>query len=460
MAATEPLGAPAPSLADRTALAAAAVLSLVGAVALLSRPLAPDLAPVATDLDTFAPEVLAAVAAYTGPRYVGVLLATALDVCVPLLVLLSRPGRALVRWAAGPAPAGGLRRAGRGALVAVVVVGLARLAILPIAFALGFVQDGRWGFRTSSSTGWLADWAIAAGTPVLVAATAGAVVVTALHRWPRSWPHRLTVAGTVLAAGLVLLDPLVLQPLRLSTEPLPPGATRDAVAQVLERAGEPDLDVLVGDASRRTTRVNAFVTGLGPSRRVVLYDTLLELGPEEVAAVVAHELAHREQRDIPRGVLSTATGMWPTLLALRWLLDRRRVVALVAPRDGADPLLVAVVAAVAAVATLVGQPAVTWASRRAEAAADARALELSGAAGPPIATARTFVVRDLADPTPPTWFVWLAGTHPTAGARIRATVAYATELGLELPDLADLRDAERSRLHPEVEARIDGQAAP
>ncbi|MFP5309367.1 MAG: M48 family metalloprotease [Actinomycetes bacterium] len=450
MAAAAP--AEAPDRHDRVvpSAALAAALALAGVVATLARPLAPDLPAVPTDLDAFDPAVLATVAAYTGPRYLGIAVATLLDVLVPVLLLALPAGRRAVARLSGSADARGWRRAARGALVAVLAVGLTRLAILPIAFALGFVQDGRWGFRTAGLGTWFADWALAAGTPVLVAAAAGAVVVTALHRWPRSWPYRLTVAATVLAAVLVLLDPLVLQPLRLTTTPLPAGPTRTAVETVLERAGEGDLEVLVGDASRRTTRVNAFVTGLGPSRRVVVYDTLLELGPDEVAAVVAHELAHREHRDIPRGVLATATGVLPALLVLSRLLAGRRVRGLVDARGPADPRLVAVVAAVAAVATLVGQPVVTWTSRRVEAAADARGLELSGAATPPIATARTFVVRDLADPTPPTWAVWLRGSHPTADARIRATVDLATHLGLELPDLDELRRAEAERRHPAI----------
>lgn len=403
--------------------AVAVALALAGVVAVLIRPTAPHVGTVVTELDDFSPAVLAAVEDYRTERYLGALAAAVITVAVPGLFVATRRGRHAIDRL----------RTGGPVRTATVVAGLislaTALAVLPLAWWLGYVRERRWGFATGSVWGWLRDRAITDGVGILVAVVLAMVFVWLRRRWPRDWHLRLTVAGTVLTALLAFASPLVIQPLLLDTTPLSSGATRTAVTEVLERAGEPELDILVGDASRRTTKVNAFVTGLGPSRQVVLYDTLLELPPEQVAVVVAHELAHREHADIARGVLASATGLLLGLTFLRWVLRR-------AGEEGPTSAgrAVAILVLFLAAAQLVAAPAANWVSRRAEASADHRALELTDAAGELIAAQRRFVVRDLADPSPPWWVMGLWGTHPSVEDRIGAAVSYAHTHGLELPD--------------------------
>lgn len=424
----------------------AVVLAAVGLAVNVVRPLAPTLPGVTTDLATFTPAVLATIEEYRQVRYAAGALSLALTVLVPLLLVATSRGRRLIERVAGPAE----RSARRAALVGVVVTLLTAVVRFPLQVAIGFVYERDWGFLTAPLGLWLRDLALAVGGQSLVAGVGAAALVFAIWRWPRSWPWRLTIAGTAAAAVLILAHPLVIQPLTLTTTPLPPGALRTQLEQVLARAGEHDLELLVGDASTRSTRVNAFVTGIGPTRQVVLYDTLLELSSDEVAMIVAHELAHREHRDIPRGVLLTATALLPVLLLLRTALRSAGTSATLGLRSPHDPRAIAFVAAVAAVAQVVGMPIASAVSRRAEAAADFRALELSQAAEPLVVTARTFVVRDLAAPAPPTWVRVLWGSHPTATERISTAAAYAQARDLPLPDLQDLREAEEQRRHPRI----------
>jgi STE24 endopeptidase len=426
-------------------LAAAVVLAALGVVASVWRPIAPAVGTVSTDLDTFGPDVVAAVEAYRSPRYLVAGVSTLLGVLVPVLVALSRRGRALVGRVAGPTSHAPLR----GALVAVTVAALASLATLPLAVWMRIVHDGRWGFRTQSWFGWLVDWVtVSVGTWLAMGALV-AVLLAAVRRWPRSWPFRLTVLGSLLGAAVVVLHPLVLQPVLLPTAPLPEGETRQAAEEILTEMGAADLPLYVGDASLRTTRANALVTGLGPTERVVLYDTLLELPAEQVRAVLAHELAHREHRDLLRGVLVVPTGLLVGLLLLRGIVwsspSRRRAGA----RGPTDPRLVAAVVATAAVLELAGTPVANVISRRAEAAADHRALEVTGEAETQIRTARSFTVRDLAAPDPPTWVQLLYGTHPTVAERVRAAVAEAQDPDA-LPAREELEDDERDLAHVSV----------
>lgn len=437
-----------PSERSTLAVVLAIVLAVAGLAATLWRPLAPPLGPVTTELDDFGRGILRTVEAFRGPRYVAGVLRLTLDLAIPLLVVWSGPGRRLVARVAGPTA----RAAWRGGLVAAVIALSTGVATLPLDIWIGYVHDGDWGFRTADAALWARDRAVALALSLALAWLAGTILVSAVRRWPRSWPWRLVTIGTALGALLVLVHPLVIEPLFLQRTPLAEGPVRDEIETVLVAAGEPGMPISVADASTRSTRVNAYVTGLGPTRAVVLYDTILELPPDQVAAVVAHELAHREHADLPRGVLLTATALLVPLLLLQRLWGSPGAAALVDARGPSDPRLVAVAVAFAALVTTVGQPLGNLVSRRAEAAADHRAIALTGDADVLVRTARTFTVRDLSPPEPPPWVVVLWATHPPVGDRIRAAVQLAQRRGLPLPDIAELREVEQDILHPAIPA--------
>lgn len=403
--------------------------AVAGAAAVLFRPLAPDLAHVATDLDRFSPSVLDAVRAYRQPRYLLAVAALAVTVLVPAGFVLTRWGQRLIALIASRLRRPLVTATGVAATIALATA----LAELPLLLWSGYLHERRWGFATAPLSSWLRDWAIGFAVVLVIAVVGAVVLVMFRRRWPGSWHLRLVAVGTALTGLLVLVYPLVVQPLLLPTGPLPEGEVRDAVSDVLRRAGEGELEILVGDASRRTTKVNAFVTGIGPSRQVVLFDTLLDLPPEQVAVVVAHELAHREHRDVPRAVLASATGLFLALVVLRRFLGPGGPGSV---QD--DARAVAVLALVVAVGQVVAAPVANWSSRRAEAAADHRALELTGAAPRMIEAQRGFVVRDLADPAPPWWVTALWGTHPTIDDRIEAAVGFARANGIALPTRADV----------------------
>src|SRR5206468_476323 len=128
------------------------------------------------------------------------------------------------------------------------------------------------------------------------------------RRAPRAW--WLPGAGVVVAAtgAVVFASPVLLDPLFNRFRPLPEGPLRRDVLDLADRAGVRVGEVYVVDASRRTTAANAYVTGLGPTKRVVLFDTLLgahageaggsDFTPDETRLVVAHELAHVHFRDV------------------------------------------------------------------------------------------------------------------------------------------------------------------
>jgi len=173
------------------------------------------------------------------------------------------------------------------------------------------------------------------------------------------------------------------------------------------------------------------VGGLGPTKRVVLYDNLLqELDAEERRSVIAHELSHAEGRDIPRGLLWLAIATPLALLLGWWLagaLDRR-----VADEPGTPASLPALALALTIVSFGVGVIG-NQLSRRVEARADTRALELTEDPAALVRLQRQLVLNNVGDPSPPGLYTALFGSHPPAIERIGAALAYADEQGLPEP---------------------------
>jgi STE24 endopeptidase len=295
------------------------------------------------------------------------------------------------------------------AVVALTLVG--RLVALPFEIALQH-RARVWGLSTQAWGGWLSDQVV--GWLVTLVATALAVIAllgcTRLFR--RSWP---LVAGG-LAAVLVLLFsfvyPVLVEPLTTHVTSLPAGDLRTQILRIADEEGVHVDDVLVTDASTRTTTLNAYVDGFGPSRRVVLYDNLVEELPRpEVLSVVAHELGHARHDDPLHGTLIGAAAALMAAGALGLMLGRRY--------DGLrDPRAVPALLALAAVASALALPVENLMSRRIETRADVAALTTTRDRQAFVDLQERLAVSSLQDLTPPGLSQWWFGSHPTALERI------------------------------------------
>jgi STE24 endopeptidase len=222
--------------------------------------------------------------------------------------------------------------------------------------------------------------------------------------------------------------PVVIEPLFQRTEPLRNPVLRAQVVDLAERTGVSVDDVRVNDAGSRTTAANAYVSGVGATRRIVLYDTLVgEFPAAQVRVVVAHELAHIEARHIPKGVAWVAGLSLPVCLLL-FAIVRWRTGTAAPGRDprGCDLVVrrLAVVAAGAAIIGAVTVPLQNAVSRSFEREAEVRALDLTADPGASIALQQGLVARARAVPDPPAIVRVLFGTHPTARERIGIALAW------------------------------------
>jgi len=305
-------------------------------------------------------------------------------------------------------------------LLGVVLVLVGR-RLLTLPFTVGSWQLRRdVGLSTQSVGGLARDAATGFAVDTVVTAALVLLVVGLGRRSPARWT---LVAGPVAAAAVLvgsLAYPLVVEPLSNDFTPLAEGKLRDRIEAVAAAEGVHVDDVVVADASRRTTTLNAWVSGMGPTRRVVLYDNLVEdVDPDEVLVIVAHELAHARHGDVLVGTTVGAAGAVAGVGLLGWLLALPRVL-----RRGSGAGSVAgvpLVLALLAVGTQLSAPVQNGVSRHLERRADVTSLEMTADPGAFVEVQVELARRSLADPTPPALSQWWWGSHP--GVLERVTLA-------------------------------------
>jgi STE24 endopeptidase len=343
---------------------------------------------------------------------------------------LTAAGARLVEAVARPLGGGWLWQVVLGA-VALALVG--QLAAMPFAARVEVVNR-RYGLSTRDWTGWLVDAAKSYGVGVAITTVTLVGFYAITRAAPRSWWAWTALAGAALVVLLSFAYPVLVEPVFNRFRSMPDGPLRTSLLELARADGVPVSDVLVADASRRTTRLNAYVSGFGATRRIVVYDTLLDRAPpEQVRLVVAHELGHAKHRDVLHGTaigaLGIAAGACAAYLVLGWapLLRRAGVTG------AADPRSLALLALLAALAGLLTSPAQALVSRRIEARADVHALDL--AADPAIFASmqRELAVSNLSDLDPHPLVYAMFATHPTAPQRIALARDWARREGTPVP---------------------------
>lgn len=228
-------------------------------------------------------------------------------------------------------------------------------------------------------------------------------------------------AVTVFSLVLSFLAPRVILPLFFKIQPLGDVALRDEVIALARRLGFPVGEVSMVDGSRRSTKANAFFTGFGRTKRIALFDTLLQNhSREEILAVLAHEIGHWKRRHVPKQVALSVltTGLMFALLHFA-LHDARLCVAFGVAEPSAAWGMAFFAILFQPVSTLLGLFG-GWLSRKFEFEADAFAKEAM-ASPKPLMEALVRLSRDhLSNPTPHPFYVALHYSHPPVLARLAA----------------------------------------
>ncbi len=275
------------------------------------------------------------------------------------------------------------------------------------------------GLTSQPFSGWLRDQGLSLLVGWVFAAVLVLLVLGTARRSPRRWPLWTGLAGAVLTVLGSWVYPVVVEPLFNHFTPLADGTLRTRILALGREEGVPVSEVLVADASRRTTTLNAYVSGFGSTRRVVLYDNLVKDVPQrQTLVVVAHELGHAKNHDVLTGTVLGAVGVIFGSGLLGLVLGRRRVREQAGVEDLGQPEAVALILVLATLGSLLVSPVQNTVSRAVEARADRASLEATrDYAGFERMQVR-LATRSLSDARPPAWSQFWFGSHPTTVQRI------------------------------------------
>ncbi|HEY0390060.1 MAG TPA: M48 family metalloprotease [Gaiellales bacterium] len=302
-------------------------------------------------------------------------------------------------------------------LPAVLGVALAVLVVELTGLPFGYWLHRRAvdiGPDVQSDGAWIGD-ALTGAALVTLAIVGVYLIARPLYRRWGALPVVVAVWASV--AVFAVLQPLVVDPLFMSTSRLPVGPA--GIVTALERRMDAHpSSVRVSDASSRTTAENAEVDGLGPTVRVVIDDTALHEPAPAFRALVAHELGHVQRRHTFEGVLWFGVIGVPALLIVLWAAGR------IARTSVLDASAAPVLVACALTAATVLLPVENLISRRIEAEADWSALRATRDGGGMVQLQRRLALRNLSNPAPPEAVVWLLFDHPTVMQRIAVARGY------------------------------------
>jgi Zn-dependent protease with chaperone function len=315
-------------------------------------------------------------------------------------------------------------------------LGVVSLAEFPLDYYSGFTVEHRFGLSTETFAAWLGDWGKSFAIWVVFMVFLIWILYLIIRRSPRRWWFYFWLVTLPVALGVIFLQPLIIDPLFFKFTPLEKSQPEltSRIEQMFDRAGLhiPRSHIYEMNASSKTKTVNAYVTGIGASKRLVIWDTTLKkLTPDETLLVVGHETGHYVLEHIPKMfclIELVALGLiFAGFVAVERLVGRFGAsTKLEGVGDLASlPLLFLVLTVV----TFLASPAVCAISRHYEHQADQYSLEVSyGIVPDPNGVeARSFQIlgeEDLADPDPSAFIKFWLYTHPPLDERIRFAMSY------------------------------------
>jgi STE24 endopeptidase len=287
---------------------------------------------------------------------------------------------------------------------------------LPFDVWVDFGHDRRWDLSTQTTRTFVGDQV----KSLVLSTILGLAVLVPLYALIRSttwWWLIGWLLVTVLGVGLGFLFPIVVAPLFNRFEPLDDEELVGRLEHLAAASGVPIAGVLVADESRRSRRDNAYVSGLGATRRVVVYDTMLEHPPELIEQVVAHELGHWRRHHIRQQIPVFAVTTLVAFVVIRALAGWDTLFSWLGIDGIGDPASLPLVLLGAQLGSLVTALVTSWLSRAHERQADLDALEVLHRPDDLVEMLRRLHVKNLAD-LEPSRLQRIRASHPPAAERM------------------------------------------
>lgn len=294
---------------------------------------------------------------------------------------------------------------------------------LPFSFYSGYLSQHSWGFSTQTLASWWVDYLRSAGLDFILSGLGIIVLFWLIERWPSRW----WIAGATLFSAWLFIQsflwPILISPLFNKFIPARDPSVIQMVQELSRKANIPVDQILIMDASQRTTKANAYFAGLGKTKRIVLYDNLLKDYPlNEVKAVIAHEMAHWRQGHILKGLLLGILGNFLTWGILFLLIRAPGPVPKFYP-----PHTLAVVLLAISLLSFLSNPVENYFSRSMEKEADQVSLLLTGDVPSTVQLQVDLATKNLADIAPPPFIEWFSYSHPSTLERINNILKFKGE---------------------------------
>lgn len=295
------------------------------------------------------------------------------------------------------------------------LLGIKWVIDLPLDY-YGHLLARRYGISVQRAAGWMADEAKGFAVGLLLNGAGALLILRLWERMPQTWYLWTALIIALLTILLTYLAPVLIAPLFHKYAPLGEGELTDRLLSLSQRAGVSVRGVFVSDVSRKSTALNASLSGLGATRRIVLFDTLVQTcSPEEVEVVLAHEMGHHIYHHITKMTFMSTLFIGGTFLLAGLVVEP---VSLALGLGGLAPAALPLVLLLLLGIGLPMMPVFMAISRQWERDCDRFALKLTG--NPPafISAFEKLADRNLADLDPPRWVYYFLMSHPPIPERI------------------------------------------
>lgn len=304
-----------------------------------------------------------------------------------------------------------------------ILILLNEILHLPLSYVSGYIVEHRFQLSTQSRAGWWTDRAKAFSLSLLLGIAAGELVYWMLRRYPDSWWWICALIFVLFVVAMAQLAPVLLFPLFYRFEPLQQESLKNRLLALCDRVHTRVRGVYTWKLSEKSTKANAAVVGLGPTRRIILSDTLLaDFSEDEIEVVLAHELGHHVHNDTWKNILLQTVFTFVVFYLIHLFLARG--VAAFGFESISDVANLPLLMAISTIFSLVVLPLVNGFSRRAERAADRFALEMTRKAAAFITSMEKLGAKNLSERQPNRWIELIFHSHPSIARRIAAAQAW------------------------------------
>ncbi len=290
---------------------------------------------------------------------------------------------------------------------------------LPYAYYMGHIRETSMGFSNLDAFGWLIRYLKSAVVGIGIETVGILLLLAVIRKFDQGWVYIVPLVMGGFSLALTLLFPVLITPLFYEQKPLPAGEFRNRILEIAGKAGMETEEIYVIDESRYSKHTNAYFTGVGKHRRIVLYDNLINSHtPEEAALIFAHEAGHWQHNHVAKGLSLGFLAMIFLGFLYKLVFPYLGSVAWFGFREMSSSANIPMLMLLITLAQLFVSPIESQISQYMEVQADTAALELTGLKNVYISAQQRLSVDNRSDLTPSPLRVFWLYSHPPALERI------------------------------------------